>query len=513
MAPLDPSSVQASDFRVDGAEPLDALVNSVEHDDGEILVGEAIYLKVGDIETDARPTVVLTGEIADKAGNLRTSGTTTEIDDGIAPKLDVTLSSDLDDSEVVITVASSEALQTAPSLRLSANHPEGDVPSIATVSVSRTVGASNPTWTHTYKVSDGDAALVYVVAEATDRRSNTAYVGRGDEDLKDKTDLITFQADDKAPGLKFVDPSGDLLEDNDPEEGAVWLVAQFDDDEYDGDTYLKVALTAVSLTDSAGTVIASSVDDLFPQDKVTCNEVTTTTGTGDDAVTTTTDSNCATHTLAINLTPGDYNISATGVDTAGNSKSGDADFTVTEKEPFELTLQPGVNLVSIPSDPVGDSGNLNNLFEDKPVTIVTTYDRNLDVAGGNPWLRSTRDPETMLFTGDIPSLQPGVAYFVTAGARTTVEITLQTLVGTLPPIIQVRYGYNAVGFWSISGEKEVDMDEYLTGIEWTAAYWYDPTPRSGLEGWRTIRPDTDDMAVAGRGYLILVQFDGTGSPS
>ena len=96
------------------------------------------------------------------------------------------------------------------------------------------------------------------------------------------------------------------------------------------------------------------------------------------------------------------------------------DFTVGARKPFELELKPGVNLVSVPGSPVGDSGNLNILFEDFPgVTLVTTYDRETDVAGQNPWLRSTRDPETGLFTGDIVTLQPGAAYFVTSDARVT----------------------------------------------------------------------------------------------
>ena len=48
----------------------------------------AVYLKLPEIATDARPTVTLSGEIADLAGNLRTSGTATSLDDGINPKLD-----------------------------------------------------------------------------------------------------------------------------------------------------------------------------------------------------------------------------------------------------------------------------------------------------------------------------------------------------------------------------------------------------------------------------------------
>ena len=48
---------------------------------------------------------------------------------------------------------------------------------------------------------------------------NTAEVGIAAKE----TDIVTFQLDDKAPGLKFVDADGDELEDSKQTEGAVWL--------------------------------------------------------------------------------------------------------------------------------------------------------------------------------------------------------------------------------------------------------------------------------------------------
>ena len=178
-----------------------------------------------------------------------------------------------------------------------------------------------------------------------------------------------------------------------------------------------------------------------------------------------------------------------------------------------------MNLISIPGSPVGDSGNLNILFEDQPVDLVTTYDRSMDLAGENPWLRSTRDPETGLFTGDISTLQPGVAYFVTADARATVDITLRSVVGELPPTLMVRFGYNAVGFSSISPTAtEQPIDDYLNSIPWTVAYSYDPTPG---RGWEVLRPGSSEddsegavvlMVEPGRGYLVFSRFDATLTP-
>ena len=47
-----------------------------------------------------------------------------------------------------------------------------------------------------------------------------------------------------------MDAEGNELEGSEQQEGAVWIVAEFDDDEYKGDTYLQVSLDSVSLTDS-----------------------------------------------------------------------------------------------------------------------------------------------------------------------------------------------------------------------------------------------------------------------
>ena len=46
---------------VDGAEPLDAKINSVAHEGGEIKKGSAVYLQVNKLDTDAQPKVELDG--------------------------------------------------------------------------------------------------------------------------------------------------------------------------------------------------------------------------------------------------------------------------------------------------------------------------------------------------------------------------------------------------------------------------------------------------------------------
>ena len=120
-----------------------------------------------------------------------------------------------------------------------------------------------------------------------------------------------------------------------------------------------------------------------------------------------------------------------------------------------------------------------------------------------------------MFSGDIATIEPGKAYFVTATASSTVEVKLQRAVVELPPTISVRQGFNAIGFWSPSGAASAEIDDYLNSIGWTVAYSYDPTPG---RGWETIRrgetnEDGDGLLIEeGKGYLVYATYDAVLTP-
>ena len=96
--------MSADDFRVDGVAPLDAKINARAQ--GDTAKGEAVYLQVSQMDTDARPEVQLTGEIKDKAGNIRSDGRLAAIADGLKPILTVTPSADLAQNEITVTISS-----------------------------------------------------------------------------------------------------------------------------------------------------------------------------------------------------------------------------------------------------------------------------------------------------------------------------------------------------------------------------------------------------------------------
>ena len=506
-APLDADTVTASDFRVGGAEPLAAIINARTH--GETVKGTAVYLQVAQMDTDDRPKVELVGEIRDSAGNVRTEGTLATVSDGLAPVLEVTTSAPIHPDEIVLTISSSERLGLNPDVELTSTKPvKGDKEPVSPTNlrVSLQTGALT-TWTATYDNPAGAASKQYVWVEVSDQAGNSDTLG----DASSESDLVSFQVDNAEPSLTFKSAGGTDLDDSDakPQEGAVWIVAEFDEDEHAGDSYRKVTVTALTLTNlDSDEMVTDDVEMLFGGE-VACDD-----HDADADADPVPQDKCAEHTLAINLTPGMYNIEMTGVDSVGNEVTEDVDFEVTEAEPFELELRPGQNFISIPGMPMGDGGNIDTLLADEAISSVSTYDRSRELQGENPWLRSTKDLETGLFSGDITTIEPGKAYFISSTASVTLEITLQAA-GDLPPTIPVRQGYNAIGFWSVSGATDAEIDLYLGSIGWSVAYSYDPTPG---KGWEVLRKgETDDnfdglRITAGKGYLVYVLYDGVLTP-
>ena len=100
-------------------------------------------------------------------------------------------------------------------------------------------------------------------------------------------------------------------------------------------------------------------------------------------------------------------------------------------------------------------------------------------------------------------------------ASVVVEVKLQAT-GQLPPTIPVRQGFNAIGFWSVSGDENAEIDLYLGSIGWSVAYSYDPTPG---RGWEVVRKgDIDPITFegqkieAGKGYLVYALYDSVLTP-
>ena len=262
-APLDPATVQASDFTVDDAAPLDVKVNSKTH--GTSAKGSLVYLRVGELLTNSRPTVRLVGEVRDMANNPRTDGSIASIVDGLAPMLTVTPSAEIANEDVVITVTSSERLGLNPRVGFTSTEPTKGA-TIDETDTTRTVSLQTgalTTWTVTFSNPSGAASRQYVMVYASDQAGNDDTLG--DASSEERRRVLPGRRR-RCPASKFKDarpPVGmDLVDlastDAKLQEGAVWIVAQFDDDEHFGndgkstDKHRSVEVTSISLTDSGG---------------------------------------------------------------------------------------------------------------------------------------------------------------------------------------------------------------------------------------------------------------------
>ena len=187
-----------------------------------------------------------------------------------------------------------------------------------------------------------------------------------------------------------MDAAGKDLKSTKQEEGAVWLVAEFDDDEHGGagatgkttDSYRKVEVTSLKLTNKDSDEVITEDETMVFGVEVDCVDHDTDggnlryvkTGTATDAPYAK-NNKCAQRTLAMDLAPGMYNIAVKGVDQTGNEVTGNTDFEVTEAKPFEVTLRPGQNFISIPGMPMGEGGNIDTLFSDEAISAVSTYEQ------------------------------------------------------------------------------------------------------------------------------------------
>jgi hypothetical protein len=119
--PIDADSVTASDFTVDGTEPLDAVLYS-EGDTGatgvDADITTSVFLTVSVMAPDLTPVVEIVGSVSDVAGNATTEDEKVGTD-GIAPIATLSVDKTLSDKQVVVTVETDERIQTlSPRLNL-----------------------------------------------------------------------------------------------------------------------------------------------------------------------------------------------------------------------------------------------------------------------------------------------------------------------------------------------------------------------------------------------------------
>ena len=219
--------------------------------------------------------------------------------------------------------------------------------------------------------------------------------------------------------------------------------------------------------------------------------------------------NSSTYVLAVTgLAIGEYEIVYTAMDDVGNEVE-DVDFTfdVLERQPYDIELQPGWNLISVPGDPFNPA-----------IGAVIGADLKADTVLGyqsGEWVTSVRNDDGR-WQGTLTDIQGGYGYWV----RTTVVETIETVIPpTLPtsvlPTVPIISGWNLVGVVdaaqrSIGEDVGEDADEYLTSLKntWRVAYSFE----TQLNQWAKLLPGTDGVEATmlnGKGYWLWNTRPGT----
>jgi len=468
-SPVDTATVSTADFLVAGVAPTAVSVNAA---------GTAVYLTVATMATDAKPKVELSGEIADKAGNKRTSGTVAAAADKLAPTITATVAPGISKEKVVITVTSSETLVSTPVVTIAtvaAFNEQAATPTVTSTGVN--------TWTTEVAAVATEATKWWVKAVGTDINANATTVGDGTP----ATDIVTLQTDLLAP-LATVTPTS-------VEAGDVFLRVVFDEDEgkTDGnsargdqnstiytDGYKKVTLTSAKIKNTTTGVEEDVLSGFYSSDQI-------------DFV------------LAKNLVKDSYELILGFVDEALNAGTKTQAITVTARAKTTISLTPGYNYVSLPGN--ATSSAINDIIAAAdPVSHVFAYDSS----AANPWLTATRDATSGLFVGDVSALTAGTGYIMKATAFVDLKVDIPTAsYNSIPGINTVRGGqWSLIGLANRAGTA-VDADSYLTGTSWSVCVTYDPATNA----WTTLRPDTTTVTAnnlaAKASYFCYFREDGT----
>ena len=305
------------------------------------------------------------------------------------------------------------------------------------------------------------------------------------------TGAQAIEVDTAAPGISFDPADGTTTEDATP-----FVSIIFDDDEYAGDTHKTVTLTLATLTDPDGVVT-----DLMAMDDI---------GDGFGALATA-DNITYIYTPTSDLALGVYTVKASGTDEAGNTKSNVAGvFTVKARATTKITLRPGWNLISLPSDPTSTA--INDVVNVASVDTVLAYDPT--VAGG--WMTAVRDTDGNL-TGTLTTMDSSRGYWVHTTTFESLAIEIPGIAGgaqTLPPSIALVKGWNLVSVISLDKSvTAIDPDQYFTGLTWSRAYSFS----AATEKFAGIIPQastaTDDATIqdrvtVGNGYWVFLREAG-----
>ena len=496
---LDDTTVTAADFEVDGQNPDDAEVHNVKvRDDGADGDGNAdiagqdvqdegegrgyVFLTVAAMDPDAQPKVELVGEVSDVAGNRKGTGSDSEADDRVAPSLTVSVMEGaraVTKDKVTLSITSDENIG-APAVTYYKVNSVDDDQTLGSEKRATPVFKSATEYEVTIDAAEDGLYTVHVSAQDNAGGNlGSKGDGSGTVDVSSDTSAVLFERDTNI-SAPDVDPDKDGVQD------------EFSID--DPNAFVRIDFSGEGSEYDA----SEGGDDLDTHGMVTIVSAML----GDDDITDSLQANDAGNVFlyrASGLDLGDHDIEVVAMDEAGNKNTSafELTITITERDPYELKLNPGWNLVSIPGEPM-DSDINSVISSDHPATTVLTYDPS--VPGG--WLTALRGADGS-FTGTLTNITAGRAYWIQTPSfeGVKVDIPKQAVGAQILPTIAIAQGWNLIPILDVDGDFELSDAEgynYFSGLSEGSV--------TGIYTFNTITNSWLSVAQAdveiGKGYWI-----------
>ena len=212
------------------------------------------------------------------------------------------------------------------------------------------------------------------------------------------------------------------------------------------------------------------------------------------------------------LAVGEYTLLCTAVDEVGNEIDDDTcsfDFEVVERGDYEVPLNPGWNLVSLPGMPADPA-------IDSVLPSSMSASRVLQWVGGAFQVAERGDDGTWDPSGQITEIIAGPGYWVFTTAFEDIETLIpERSPATVLPTVDIVGGWNLVGIIDLAqadagdppGDAEnVEPSAYFASLKWSVAYSYDTTTATWT---KYIEATTTTKIVNGKGYWVWAIEAGT----
>ena len=207
------------------------------------------------------------------------------------------------------------------------------------------------------------------------------------------------------------------------------------------------------------------------------------------------------------LAVGEYEIVYTASDDVGNEvEDEDEEFKVLKRQPYEIELQPGWNLISFPGDPFNPAvGNV--VGSDLRADTVLGYQ-------SGEWVTAVKNDDGR-WQGTLTDIVGGYGYWVRTTAVETIETVIPPILPTSNlPTVPIISGWNLLGV--VDAEQRdtgttADADEYFTSLSvWRVAYSFETQQNR----WDKLLPDggpadAPHIVTNGKGYWVWSTRPGT----